>query len=81
MAIAANFASNHGLAGATVRADDAAKLLLRITLGVLMLLHGFGKLQAGWALELQAFYLAAALAIAGLGAGRYSLGGAMGRWN
>ena len=81
MAIAANIASDHGLAGDTVRADDAARLLLRITLGVLMLLHGLGKPNGGWALELQAFYLAVALAIAGLGAGRYSVGGAMGRWN
>lgn len=35
----------------------------------------------GWALELQGIYLAAALAIALLGAGRYSVGGASGRWN
>lgn len=35
----------------------------------------------GWALELQAFYLGTALAIALLGAGRYSIGGLNGRWN
>lgn len=35
----------------------------------------------GWALELQGIYLAAALAVALLGAGRYSVGGASGRWN
>jgi len=35
----------------------------------------------GWALELQGVYLAAALAVALLGAGRYSVGGAGGRWN
>lgn len=35
----------------------------------------------GWALELQAFYFASALAVALLGAGRYSVGGAHGRWN
>jgi putative oxidoreductase len=35
----------------------------------------------GWALELQAFYLFTALAIALLGAGRYSVGGLAGRWN
>jgi putative oxidoreductase len=35
----------------------------------------------GWRLELQAFYLFGALAIALLGAGRYSLGGAQGRFN
>ena len=35
----------------------------------------------GWALELQGMYLLAALAIALLGAGRYSVGGTHGRWN
>lgn len=35
----------------------------------------------GWALELQAMFLVAALAIAFLGAGRYSIGGQSGRWN
>ena len=130
--------------------DGAGKLLLRLTLGALMLLHGIGKLtggidpilgmvakaglpaafgylvyvgevlapllliagawtraaaiviainmvvavalvhgaqlatltpNGGWALELQGFYLATALAIALLGAGRFSAGGAAGRWN
>jgi putative oxidoreductase len=35
----------------------------------------------GWALELQGMYFGAALAVALLGAGRYSLGGANGRFN
>jgi putative oxidoreductase len=35
----------------------------------------------GWALELQGMYFMVALAIALLGAGRYSAGGATGRWN
>jgi putative oxidoreductase len=35
----------------------------------------------GWALELQGMYLFVALAIALIGAGRYSLGGIYGRWN
>lgn len=35
----------------------------------------------GWALELQGMYLFTALAIALLGAGRYSVGGIAGRWN
>lgn len=35
----------------------------------------------GWALELQGFYFVTALAIALLGAGRYSMGGTGGRWN
>jgi putative oxidoreductase len=37
--------------------------------------------SGGWALELQGMYLASALAVALLGAGRYSLGGADGRFN
>ena len=35
----------------------------------------------GWALELQGMYLASALSVALLGAGRYSVGGTGGRWN
>jgi putative oxidoreductase len=35
----------------------------------------------GWALELQGLYLVSALAVALLGAGRYSVGGSGGRWN
>jgi len=35
----------------------------------------------GWALELQGMYFFAALAVALLGAGRYSLGGGAGRYN
>ncbi|TFW08512.1 DoxX family protein [Oxalobacteraceae bacterium OM1] len=35
----------------------------------------------GWALELQGLYFAGALAIALLGAGRYSVGGVAGKWN
>ncbi len=35
----------------------------------------------GWALELQAMYLVAGAALALMGAGRYSLGGAAGRFN
>jgi len=35
----------------------------------------------GWALELQGMYLGTALAIALLGAGRFSMGGNNGRWN
>jgi putative oxidoreductase len=37
--------------------------------------------QGGWALELQGMYLGAAVAVALLGAGRYSVGGAGGRFN
>jgi putative oxidoreductase len=35
----------------------------------------------GWALELQGMYLGGAIAVALLGAGRYSIGGTAGRWN
>jgi putative oxidoreductase len=35
----------------------------------------------GWALELQGLYLASAVVVALLGAGRYSLGGSNGRFN
>jgi putative oxidoreductase len=35
----------------------------------------------GWALELQGMYLGAAIVIALLGAGRFSVGGAAGRFN
>ena len=37
--------------------------------------------SGGYALELQALYLVAALVVALIGAGRYSLGGIYGRWN
>jgi putative oxidoreductase len=50
-----------------------------------VLAHGaqiftMGK-TGGWALELQGFYFFTALAVALLGAGRYSMGGIAGRWN
>lgn len=35
----------------------------------------------GWALELQGMYFVSALAVAFLGAGRFSIGGAAGKWN
>ena len=132
------------------RSDDTGKLVLRLALGLLVLLHGLSKLGSGvgfisgllsahglpgalaylvyigeivapvllivgvgtraaacivvvnmlfafglvhmkdvfalgktggWALELQGMYLFTAVAIAFLGAGRFSLGGAGGRWN
>jgi len=37
--------------------------------------------SGGWALELQGMYLVSALAVALLGAGRYSVAGSSGRWN
>jgi len=131
-------------------ASDLGKFVLRLTLGILMLLHGMGKIAAGpapilglmsevglppvlgylvylgevlaplllivglwtrpaalvvainmvvavalvhtaqlgefaknggWALELQGFYFFTAVAIALLGAGRFSVGGANGKLN
>lgn len=133
-----------------IRSDDTGKLILRLSLGILVLLHGILKLQTGvggisgmlsshglpgffaygayvgeviapllvivgvytrlgglliflnmvvaillahmsqigslngqggWALELQGMFLFAALAVAFMGAGRFSLGGTGGRWN
>ena len=134
----------------TGAADDLAKLLLRVVLGALILLHGISKIRGGpgfildvvdraglpgpfgylvyvgevlapvlliiglwtraaaiviaintvfavllvhtgdllkitetggWALELQGLFLVVAVAVALLGAGRYSVGGIAGRWN
>jgi putative oxidoreductase len=37
--------------------------------------------SGGWALELQGMYFVCALAVALLGAGRFSIGGTEGKWN
>jgi len=58
----------------------AVNMIVAITLAhreQLFSLSGSG----GWSLELQGLYLFGALAIALLGAGRYSVGGAGGRYN
>lgn len=64
----------------------AAALVVAINMIVaLLLVHTsqFFSLNetGGWALELQGMYLGAAIAVALLGAGRYSLGGPTGRFN
>lgn len=64
----------------------AAALVVVINMVVaLLLVHAaqfFTMSQTGgWALELQGFYLATALAVALLGAGRHSFGGVAGKWN
>jgi len=64
----------------------AAALVIAINMVVAILLVHTGQLlqlspEGGWALELQGLYLAVPIAIALLGAGRYSLGGVNGRWN
>ena len=134
-----------------IKSDDTGKLILRLTLGILILLHGLSKLMGGgvtgisvmlsshglpgflaygvyvgeiiapvlliigvytrlgaliiainmvvaillahtgqlgslsnnggWALELQGMFLFTALALAFMGAGRFSLAGNGGRWN
>lgn len=63
-----------------------AALVVAINMVVAVLLVHTGQFftrndTGGWALELQAMYLAGALAVALLGAGRYSVGGAAGRFN
>ena len=133
-----------------IRSDDTGKLVLRLALGILILLHGIAKItggvggiagmltshglpaalaylvyigeivapvllivgiytrpaawitvinmlvaiwlvhlkdltvigkSGGWALELQGMFLFAALAVAFLGAGRFSVGGTSGKYN
>lgn len=71
------------LAGVYTR---AAALVVAVNMIVaLLLVHRsqFFSLDdtGGWALELQGMYLGAAVAVALLGAGRYSIGGAAGRFN
>lgn len=133
-----------------IKSDDAGKLILRLALGILVIMHGLAKLSSGvggiagmlashglpgflaylayvgeivgplliilgiycrlgallvvinmvvaivlahmgqlfaisntggWALELQGMFLFSALALAFMGAGRFSLAGSGGRWN
>lgn len=61
-------------------------LVIAINMVVAVVLVHLGDLTSltkngGWALELQAMFLVSALAVALLGAGRYSVGGLGGRWN
>jgi putative oxidoreductase len=64
----------------------AAALVVAINMVVALLLAHTSQFfsingTGGWALELQGMFLAGALAVALLGAGRYSLGGTSGRFN
>ncbi|WP_082547699.1 DoxX family protein [Massilia sp. Root335] len=64
----------------------AAALIVVVNMIVALLLVHTGQFfslsdTGGWALELQGMYLGSAVALALLGAGRYSIGGAGGRWN
>ena len=71
------------LAGLFTRAAAAIVAINMVV--ALMLVHTaeFFTLSqtGGWALELQGMYLGSAVAMIFLGAGRYSLGGPLGRWN
>lgn len=63
-----------------------AALVIAINMVVAVLLVHTGDFMkltktGGWALELQAMFFIAAIVVALLGAGRYSAGGASGRWN
>jgi putative oxidoreductase len=63
-----------------------AALVIAINMIVAVLLVHTGQLlqlspEGGWALELQGLFLTVPIAIALLGAGRYSIGGSAGRWN
>jgi putative oxidoreductase len=63
-----------------------AALVIAINMVVAILLVHTGQLlqlspEGGWALELQGLFLTVPIAIALLGAGRYSVGGRAGRWN
>jgi putative oxidoreductase len=62
---------------ALVIAINMAFAVFLVHLGQLFQLSQLG----GWALELLGMYFFTAIAIALLGAGRYSVGGAAGRWN
>jgi putative oxidoreductase len=64
-------------AAAIVVVVDMLFAIVLVHLGEFFTLNQTG----GWSLELQGMYLFGALAIACLGAGRYSLGGLYGRWN
>ena len=64
----------------------AAAAVVAINMVVALLLVHSGEFftisdTGGWALELQGMYLGSAIALIFLGAGRYSLGGASGRFN
>lgn len=63
-----------------------AALVIAINMVVAVLLVHTGEFftlskTGGWTMELQAMFFIAAIVIALLGAGRYSVGGANGRWN
>lgn len=64
-------------AGALVIAINMLAAFALVHMGQLFALNA----QGGWALELQGMFLFSAIAVALLGAGRFSVAGANGRWN
>ncbi|MBN8728621.1 MAG: DoxX family protein [Xanthomonadales bacterium] len=64
-------------AGALVIAANMLVAFALVHLGQLFSLNA----QGGWELELQGMFLFTAIAVALLGAGRFSVAGANGRWN
>jgi putative oxidoreductase len=63
-----------------------AAFVVAVNMVVAIVLVHMGELftltkQGGWALELQGMFLFTAIAVALLGAGRFSVGGARGRFN
>jgi putative oxidoreductase len=58
----------------------AINMIVAVALAHIPQLFTMGK-TGGWALELQGFYFFTAVAVALLGAGRYSIGGKSGKWN
>jgi putative oxidoreductase len=55
-------------------------MLMAFSLVHMSQIFTLGK-QGGWSLELQGMYLFGALAVAFLGAGRFSVGGVNGKFN
>ena len=75
-----------GFAKLMIYAASGAALVIAINMVVAILLAHTGQLgsltnNGGWALELQGMFLFTGLAIAFMGAGRFSLAGNGGRWN
>lgn len=62
---------------AAVIAINMVVAIVLVHMGDLMKLNKTG----GWELELQGMFLFGAVAVALLGAGRYSVGGSKGKWN
>jgi putative oxidoreductase len=58
----------------------AINMIVAVALAHIPQIFTMGK-TGGWALELQGFYFFTAVAVALLGAGRYSIGGKSGKWN